>query len=87
MRRSRLSQVERERLAEAGVGDALVHAALRAFSLAVLERHALGAPVLCAKDPFMMATARLALAALPHSRFIFVVRDGRAVVHSVITSE
>ena len=35
----------------------------------------------------MLAAARLALAALPQSRFIFVVRDGRAVVHSVITSE
>ncbi|CAK9291920.1 unnamed protein product [Gordionus sp. m RMFG-2023] len=40
---------------------------------------------LCNKDPFVMKTADFVARIFPHAKFIFMIRDGRAVVQSVVT--
>lgn len=48
-------------------------------------KHGEPAPRLCNKDPFTLKYGVFLLKLFPKAKFIFMVRDGRAVVHSLIT--
>ena len=85
--RSQLSKNPREskRLQEAGVTDEVIDAALAAFILEVIAKHGDPAPRLCNKDPFTLKSSLYLSQMFPNSKFMLMIRDGRAVVHSIIS--
>ncbi|CAH2086989.1 unnamed protein product [Euphydryas editha] len=79
------SQKESVRLEQAGVSKAVLDNAIAAFCLEVIVRHGEPAPRLCNKDPLVLKMGTYVLELFPNAKFIFMVRDGRATVHSIIT--
>ncbi|XP_073985083.1 tyrosylprotein sulfotransferase isoform X3 [Rhodnius prolixus] len=79
------SKKEKMRLEEAGVNNEVLDAAIAAFCLEVIARHAEPAERLCNKDPLTLKAADYLSNLFPNSKFIFMVRDGRATVHSIIS--
>lgn len=51
----------------------------------MIARHGEPAPRLCNKDPLTLKLGSYVLELFPNAKFIFMVRDGRATVHSIIT--
>ncbi|XP_061658541.1 tyrosylprotein sulfotransferase 1, like isoform X4 [Syngnathoides biaculeatus] len=76
---------ERIRLDEAGVTDRVLDSAVRAFLLEVIVGHGEPAPRLCNKDPFALKSLTYLAHIFPKSKFVLMVRDGRASIHSVIS--
>lgn len=76
---------ERIRLDEAGVTDQVLDAAVRAFLLEVIVGHGEPAPRLCNKDPFALKSLSYLSHIFPKAKFILMIRDGRAAVHSMIS--
>merc|ERR1719418_45174 len=79
------SQKESMRLEEAGLNGEVLDSALSAFILEVVARHGEASPRLCNKDPFTLKSGSYLKKLFPHGKFLFMVRDGRATVHSIIT--
>ncbi|XP_035436301.1 protein-tyrosine sulfotransferase isoform X1 [Spodoptera frugiperda] len=79
------SQKETVRLEQAGVSKAVLDNAIAAFCLEVIVRHGDTAPRLCNKDPLVLKMGTYVLELFPNAKFLFMVRDGRATVHSIIT--
>merc|ERR1711970_34950 len=79
------SQKESMRLEEAGLTGDVLDSALSAFILEVVARHGEASPRLCNKDPFTLKSGTYLKKLFPNSKFLFMVRDGRATVHSIIT--
>ncbi|XP_024082876.1 protein-tyrosine sulfotransferase [Cimex lectularius] len=79
------SKKETFRLEEAGVNNEVLDAAVAAFCLEVIARHGEPAERLCNKDPLTLKAADYLSLLFPNSKFIFMVRDGRATVHSIIS--
>lgn len=79
------SQKESVRLEQAGVSKAVLDNAIAAFCLEVIVRHGDPAPRLCNKDPLVLKMGTYVLELFPNAKFVFMVRDGRATVHSIIT--
>ncbi|XP_038618921.1 protein-tyrosine sulfotransferase 2 [Tachyglossus aculeatus] len=76
---------EKARLDEAGVTERVLDAAVRAFVLEVIARHGEPARFLCNKDPFTLKSSVYLARLFPNSKFLLMVRDGRASVHSMIS--
>ncbi|XP_026541274.1 protein-tyrosine sulfotransferase 2 [Notechis scutatus] len=76
---------EKMRLNEAGVTDQVLDAAMQAFILEVIAKHGEPARYLCNKDPFTLKSSIYLSHLFPNSKFLLMVRDGRASVHSMIT--
>ncbi|XP_062289124.1 protein-tyrosine sulfotransferase 1-like [Scomber scombrus] len=76
---------ERIRLDEAGVTDQVLDAAVRAFLLEVIVGHGEPAPRLCNKDPFALKSLSYLSHIFPKAKFVLMLRDGRATVHSMIS--
>ena len=51
----------------------------------VVARHGEPSRRLCNKDPFTLKSGTYLKQLFPKSKFLFMVRDGRATVHSIIT--
>lgn len=79
------SPTEVQRLIEGGITDDVMDAAMTAFILEVIVRHGKPAPRLCNKDPFTLRAAVYLHKLFPQAKFLLMIRDGRAVVHSIIT--
>ncbi|XP_012946345.1 protein-tyrosine sulfotransferase 1 [Aplysia californica] len=79
------SALEKKRLTEAGVTGEVMDSAVRAFILEIIAKHGPAAPHLCNKDPFTLKSTVYLNKQFPNSKFILMIRDGRAVVHSIIT--
>merc|ERR1719228_81158 len=79
------SQKESLRLEEAGLTGEVLDSAISSFILEVVARHAEPAPRLCNKDPFTLKSGTYLRRLFPKGKFLFMVRDGRATVHSIIT--
>lgn len=79
------SQKESVRLEQAGVSKAVLDNAIAAFCLEVIVRHGEPAPRLCNKDTLVLKMGTYVLELFPNAKFLFMVRDGRATVHSIIT--
>ncbi|XP_074641345.1 protein-tyrosine sulfotransferase 1-like [Tubulanus polymorphus] len=79
------SELEKARLDEAKVTVDVMESALKSYILSIIVNH--GEPALryCNKDPFTLRSMNLILRLFPNSKFILMVRDGRAVVHSIIS--
>ncbi|CAO2629055.1 Protein-tyrosine sulfotransferase 2 [Lemmus lemmus] len=58
---------------------------MQAFILEVIAKHGEPARVLCNKDPFTLKSSVYLARLFPNSKFLLMVRDGRASVHSMIT--
>ncbi|KAL3212457.1 hypothetical protein MRX96_035953 [Rhipicephalus microplus] len=65
--------------------NGVMDAAMTAFILEVIVRHGKPAPRLCNKDPFTLRAAVYLHKLFPQAKFLLMIRDGRAVVHSIIT--
>ncbi|XP_017276745.1 protein-tyrosine sulfotransferase 1 [Kryptolebias marmoratus] len=76
---------ERMRLDEAGVTDQVLDSAVRAFLLEIIVGHGEPAPRLCNKDPFTLKSLSYLARIFPKAKFILMLRDGRATVHSMIS--
>ncbi|CAL1543362.1 unnamed protein product [Lymnaea stagnalis] len=79
------SPIEKRRLEEAGVTAEVLDSAVRAFILEIIAKHGSAAPHLCNKDPFTLKSTVYLSKQFPQSKYILMIRDGRAVVHSIIT--
>ncbi|KAL1022387.1 hypothetical protein UPYG_G00026230 [Umbra pygmaea] len=76
---------EKMRLDEAGVTDEVLDAAMQAFLLEIIVKHGEPAKFLCNKDPFALKSLSYLAKIFPHAKFILMIRDGRASVHSMIS--
>ncbi|KAM5192538.1 protein-tyrosine sulfotransferase 2 isoform 1-T4 [Mantella aurantiaca] len=76
---------EKMRLDEAGVTDRVMDAAVQAFILEIIAKHGEPAKLLCNKDPFTLKSSVYLSKLFPSSKFLLMIRDGRASVHSMIT--
>ena len=81
------SQQESLRLEEAGITGDVLDSAISSFILEVMAHHAEPAHRLCNKDPFTLQSGIYLKQLFPNGKFIFMVRDGRASVHSIITKK
>lgn len=79
------SSHEKIRLNEAGVTDLVLDSAVRAFLLEIIVGHGEPAPRLCNKDPFALKSLTYLSKLFPHAKFVLMLRDGRATVHSMIS--
>ncbi|XP_071541074.1 protein-tyrosine sulfotransferase 1-like isoform X3 [Panulirus ornatus] len=79
------SAKESVRLQEAGVTDEVLDEAISSFILDIVVNHGQPASRLCNKDPFTLKSATYLSKLFPHAKFLFMVRDGRATVHSIIS--
>lgn len=76
---------ERWALENEGISQEMLDAATAAFLLEVIARHGEPARVLCNKDPFTLKSAVYLSHIFPNSKFLLMLRDGRASVHSMIS--
>ncbi|KAI5139953.1 protein-tyrosine sulfotransferase 1 isoform X2 [Manis pentadactyla] len=79
------SSKEKIRLDEAGVTDEVLDSAMQAFLLEIIVKHGEPAPHLCNKDPFALKSLTYLARLFPNAKFLLMVRDGRASVHSMIS--
>ncbi|XP_018420443.1 PREDICTED: protein-tyrosine sulfotransferase 2 [Nanorana parkeri] len=76
---------EKMRLDEAGVTDHVMDSAVQAFILEIIAKHGEPAKLLCNKDPFTLKSSVYLSKLFQNSKFLLMIRDGRASVHSMIT--
>lgn len=79
------TQRERDRLREGGVTDEVIYSGIAAFIMEVIAKHGEPAPVLCNKDPFTLKYMIDLSKMFPNGKYLLMIRDGRAVVHSVMS--
>lgn len=78
------SKVENTRREEAGVTQDLLDSAVAALIAEIIAKHGDPAPRLCNKDPLTFRNLTYLARLFPKSKFIFMIRDGRAVLNSII---
>ena len=76
---------EARRQSEAGITPEVFNSAIGAFILEIIVKHGKPAPRLCNKDPITLKSAVYLGHLFPNLKFIFMIRDGRAIVHSIIS--
>ncbi|CAM6002574.1 unnamed protein product [Sphagnum balticum] len=76
---------EATRLQEAGLDDTVIDAAISGFITEIIVRHGAPAARLCNKDPFTLKSVAYLRHLFPRSKFLLMIRDGRATVHSIIS--
>lgn len=81
------SPFESKRLDEAGITTDVLDNAIASFILEIIVKHGKPAPRLCNKDPFTLRSASYLNYLFPKAKFIFIIRDGRATVHSIISRQ
>ncbi|KAF7636400.1 Protein-tyrosine sulfotransferase [Meloidogyne graminicola] len=79
------SEKEWRRLQEAGVNENVINSAISSFIVNIIIGHGDPAPRLCNKDPFTLKSTVYLSELFPKAKFIFMIRDGRATVHSIIS--
>ncbi|XP_022086448.1 protein-tyrosine sulfotransferase 1-like [Acanthaster planci] len=79
------NQRERDRLLEAGIDDEVMNDAVAAFVLEVMAKHGEPAKRLCNKDPFTLSSLSYLHSVFPNGKYLLMIRDGRATVHSIIS--
>jgi protein-tyrosine sulfotransferase len=73
------------RLMAGGMSEEILNSAVRAFIYEILIHHSRSADVLCDKDPFVLKYTSYISTIFPNSKFLLMIRDARAVIHSVMT--
>ena len=77
--------VRSSRLLAGGMTESILDSAVRAFIYEILLHHGQFADVLCDKDPFVLKYAAYISSIFPNAKFLLLVRDARAVIHSIMT--
>lgn len=75
---------EETRLTQAKITGEVLDSALGAYILSIVAKHGAMAPRLCNKDPFTLRSVDKLIKIFPQSKFILMIRDGRATAHSII---
>ena len=75
----------RDRNEAAGITKEIIDKAVSAFILEVVSRHGPPAELVCAKEPFLMTQAGYLVTAFSRARVLHMVRDGRAISHSLVS--
>jgi protein-tyrosine sulfotransferase len=73
------------RLIAGGISETIIDSAVRAFVYEILLQHSHYAEVLCDKDPFVIKYASYISSIFSNAKFLLLIRDARAVIHSVMT--
>lgn len=81
------SEKESLRLEEAGITKEVMNNAIAQFCLEIIAKHGEPAPRLCNKDPLTLKMGSYVIELFPNAKFLFMVRDGRATVHSIISRQ
>jgi protein-tyrosine sulfotransferase len=68
-----------------GITEPMIDSAIRAFVYEILLQHGQYADVLCDKDPFVLKYASYISSIFSNAKFLLLIRDARAVIHSVMT--
>jgi protein-tyrosine sulfotransferase len=68
-----------------GITEVMIDSAVRAFVYEILVQHSKYADVLCDKDPFVLKHASYISSIFSNAKFLLLIRDARAVIHSVMT--
>lgn len=76
---------ERNRLIQGGMDDRVINSAMAAFILETIAQHGEPSEVLCNKDPLTLKSGHYMAELFPKSKWLYMMRDGRAVIHSVIS--
>ena len=76
---------ESQRLLEAGISADVLDRAVGEFMLEIIARHGRPARRLCNKDPFTLKSAVYIKSLFDRAQFLFLIRDGRAVAHSIVS--
>ncbi|XP_020917599.2 protein-tyrosine sulfotransferase 2-like [Exaiptasia diaphana] len=76
---------EKRRLNEAGVTENVLDSAAASFIFQIIKNHGAPAPILCNKDPLSLRNTTYLSKLFPNAKFVLMVRDVRAVVHSIIS--
>lgn len=76
---------EKTRLDAAGVTEEVLDSAIASFILQIIKRHGKSANRLCNKDPLTLRNMTYLGKLFPNSKFVLMIRDGRAVVHSLLS--
>ncbi|XP_055683700.1 protein-tyrosine sulfotransferase isoform X1 [Lutzomyia longipalpis] len=79
------SEKESVRLQEAGISKEVMNSAIAQFCLEIIAKHGEPASRLCNKDPLTLKMGSYVIELFPQAKFLFMVRDGRATVHSIIS--
>lgn len=79
------SEKESMRLEEAGIHKEVLNSAIAQFCLEIIAKHGDPAQRLCNKDPLTLKMGSYVIDLFPNAKFLFMVRDGRATVHSIIS--
>lgn len=79
------SDREHKRLVEAGMEEKLLDKATRAFINTIILGHGSLVQFLCNKDPLVLNYMNDVLRLYPHAKFVLLIRDGRAVAHSIVS--
>lgn len=79
------SEKESVRLEEAGITSNVMNSAIAQFCLEVIAKHGEPASRLCNKDPLTLKMGTYVIELFPNAKFLFMVRDGRATVNSIIS--
>ncbi len=79
------STKEHNRLEQARISSGLLDKATRAFVDTIILGHGPLAPHLCNKDPLVMSYIGDVARLYPRSKFVLLIRDGRAVAHSIVS--
>lgn len=79
------SEKESLRLREAGITNDVLNEAIAQFALEIIVNHGEPAPRFCNKDPLTLKMGTYVMELFPNAKFLFMVRDGRGTVHSIIS--
>lgn len=79
------SEKEHRRLQEAGLNDTILDHATRQFISNIITANGPSAPHLCNKDPLVLNYMPDIVRLYSKAKFILMVRDGRAVAHSIVS--
>ena len=79
------TDISRTILKSAGITGEILDSATRAFILEIIAQHGEPAKYLCNKDQFTQKSTIYLKRIFPNSKFLLMIRDGRATVHSMIT--
>ncbi len=78
------SAKETDRLLEAGLSEDTLDQATKLFIDHIIKNHGEPAPHLCNKDPLLLNHMTELRRMYRSSKFILMIRDGRAVAHSIV---
>lgn len=70
---------------QSGITQDTFDSAVSSFMLEIIVRHGKPAQNLCNKDPFVLKFSEYVTRLFPNSKFILMIRDARATVHSIIS--